>query len=366
MAEFDFILDEAFRESLESDYREIAGSFEAGHMKSVHILAGSIVEAVLVDHLVAASIVSREVGLKMELAPAITMCKEKGIISQRTAELSSVIRGYRNLIHPGRLIRLGERVDRNTAQIAYSLVDIVVDEVAIERRKNYGYTAEQIVSKLTRDSSADAIITHLLKEAPPREIERLLLQVLPKANQERQNDQFSPEHLGAALTVCFRSALKLADAGLTKQVANRFATILRTEDSDVVESYGATFFRGGDLADVAPEYAAMVKQHLLSRLKRDPSLRTFEMLTDIGPHLEPADAVEFVDPIVRIVTAARRNPLVPRATRFFETEVMRTLSAVDTALERRLGDWKKLFQDRLDTAAIERLEPLIGKIGFPF
>src|ERR1043166_4837844 len=51
MGAFDFVSDERFRESLESDYLEIQRCLDAEAWKAVHVLAGSIVEAVLIDYL---------------------------------------------------------------------------------------------------------------------------------------------------------------------------------------------------------------------------------------------------------------------------------------------------------------------------
>ena len=47
---------------------------------------------------------------------------------------------------------------------------MVVREVENKRSENYDYTAEQIVSKIRRDSSADAIIPHSVKAAKPIEL----------------------------------------------------------------------------------------------------------------------------------------------------------------------------------------------------
>jgi len=55
-------------------------------------------------------LVSREQALKMDFGEALNVCKEKKVILSKTAALSSVVKGYRNLIHPGRLIRLNETI----------------------------------------------------------------------------------------------------------------------------------------------------------------------------------------------------------------------------------------------------------------
>src|SRR5688572_58721 len=126
MAYFDYITDPQFRASLESDYKELDSSLAAENWKSAHVLAGSIVEALLIDHIIAEGLAKKEAALKLDLAGAIAKCVDAKVLSQRTADLSSVIRSYRNLIHPGRSIRLNELVDADSARIALSLVGIVI------------------------------------------------------------------------------------------------------------------------------------------------------------------------------------------------------------------------------------------------
>ncbi len=53
MLSFDFISGEDFRISLENDYKELNDAMQVEAWKAVHVLAGSIIEAVLVDYLFA-------------------------------------------------------------------------------------------------------------------------------------------------------------------------------------------------------------------------------------------------------------------------------------------------------------------------
>jgi hypothetical protein len=92
--------------------------------KAAHVLSGSIVEAVLVDHLLGIGY-SKKDPLAMTLEAPIDAGKAEGILSDKAADLSSVIRGYRNLIHPGRVLRLGETVDEEGARIAEALVSLM-------------------------------------------------------------------------------------------------------------------------------------------------------------------------------------------------------------------------------------------------
>ena len=69
---FDFVIDDDFRACLESDYNELEMTIAAECWKAAHVLAGSIVEAILVDYLYASDYKTR-VGkdpLKLDLVPS--------------------------------------------------------------------------------------------------------------------------------------------------------------------------------------------------------------------------------------------------------------------------------------------------------
>src|SRR5712692_1500302 len=156
---FDFISDEDFRASLEADYHELELCMKAGAWKAVHVLAGSIIETILLDYLVATDYPKRSSTKlsEMKLFEIIDICKRERILTNKSADLAHVIREYRNLIHPEKLRRLGETADENGAVVAQALVRMVVEDVAARRRELYGYTAEQLVTKIVRDPSVTPI-----------------------------------------------------------------------------------------------------------------------------------------------------------------------------------------------------------------
>lgn len=132
MAAFDFITNEDFRASLEADQAELLSCVEAKAWKAVHVLAGSIIEAVLLDYLIASKYqnLPPEDLLKMDLHKAIDACQAEGVLTGKTAQLSAVIKDYRNLIHPGRSVRLSEKIDENSAHIAQCLLAMILAEIA--------------------------------------------------------------------------------------------------------------------------------------------------------------------------------------------------------------------------------------------
>jgi hypothetical protein len=363
---FDFITDEDFRESLESDFREMVSCIDAEAWKAAHVLAGSIIEAVLIDYIVSVSLSTREQALKMDFGEALTLCRDNKIISSKTADLSSVVKGYRNLIHPGRLIRLNERIDRNSAEVARSLVNIVVGEIEKRKRENYGYTAEQIVAKLMRDSTADVIVSHLLRKTNAIEIERLLLKVLPETYARSLDDE-TPHYALSAFVICFRTAFEQASDELKSRVVGHFAVIFKEESDEVISSYVIPFLRARDLKHIPQEDADLVKQHLFGRLKRNASKQLMQALEGIGSIATSDDIQNFTDPLVRIITTGQEARLKPDAQNLLVQEWNNMPSSIDLLLLNRLDDWITFYRQNDKESLAERVEAIKASIpSFPF
>jgi len=91
MAKFNFIIIPELRQCLESDYKELQACLKAEAWKAVHVLAGSIVEAVLIDALSGTGVDQSKLD-SMELASLIGLAKDEGILADEAADLSTVIR----------------------------------------------------------------------------------------------------------------------------------------------------------------------------------------------------------------------------------------------------------------------------------
>ena len=359
MVDFDFITDDHFRESLQSDYRELRLCMEAGAWKAVCVLAGSIVEAVLVDYLQALGYQSQD-PLKMDLGQVITACQQEGILSDKTVGFTSAIRLYRNLIHPGRAVRLGEVIDENGARIAWPLVAVVVGEVAAHKARTYGPTAEQIVSKVERDPSAISVMRHLLRGAKPIEIERLLLTVLPERYfQLREEASSPPEAVLTSLEECFRSAVGVAASESKVRMAQQYAKILREGDEYRVRVYQTAFFRAKDLVFLPPQDQSLVKEHLLTRLERAfPDLRLLRTLEGMGQFLTPAEVPAFVRGIIRTVlswdTATRETePLREAGLLRLEKEYRWMTPEAKDKMRDSLDSWITASEERANRALAE-------------
>jgi len=166
MSSFDFVSNDTFRTMLERDKREMESCLQAGNYKSVLILAGSIIEAILADFFLVflSDDKTRNTILKSPLHKLISIAVEKNLISERTKDISTVIRNYRNLIHPGKEFRLKERVNKHSANVAANLVEIIIDELRDEFSKKFGYKADAVIDKVRIDPTCGAIFEHMVSQ----------------------------------------------------------------------------------------------------------------------------------------------------------------------------------------------------------
>jgi hypothetical protein len=104
----------------------------------LHILAGSTIEALLLWRLKQedpknlqnkAAINANQLD-RMDLHHLIDVSKIMGIIKTETVTLALLAKGFRNLIHPGRSIRLGEKCNRGTAYTALAALEHVVNNLS--------------------------------------------------------------------------------------------------------------------------------------------------------------------------------------------------------------------------------------------
>lgn len=367
MPTFDYITAKEFRESLEADYAEMKKCFEVRAWKGSQVLAGSIVETLLLDYIVStgnSSRVSKD-PLKMDLAEAISICRSESVLTDRTGDLCSVIRSYRNLIHPGRMVRLGEQPpNRESASIALALVDIITEEISKARRATVGLTAEQILSKLVRDSSSITILKHLLNETHEQQRERLLLELIPSAhlyyeNAEIHQNDNTTDRLGQA----YRIILDSVSTSTKERVAAEFVRILREEDGDRVIAYGSAFFEAGDLKYVSINHRAMVKEHLLGKIGSSHSKESIKIVGGIGEFLEPNDIEKYLDPFIRtFASITTKSSLKELVSASLTTEAMRTSKAVNDAIDKRVNDWIAHYENSKNAHNVAILQKLKEEI----
>jgi hypothetical protein len=134
----DFLPDTDFRDGLRTDISSTTSSLLNHEYKASTVLAGSVVEALLLwalEQTGAAAVAAAapkaptkpfNAWLLGEMILAAYACQ---LISDGTRTQAQLAQNFRNLIHPGRQARLGEKCDRGTALGALSAVERVAADL---------------------------------------------------------------------------------------------------------------------------------------------------------------------------------------------------------------------------------------------
>ncbi|HKQ03877.1 MAG TPA: hypothetical protein VJ464_02000 [Blastocatellia bacterium] len=146
-AELAFITDKDFRDSLRRDVSTAHTALTNGEWKPSTVIAGSVVEALLlwalqqenttditnsVTNLVAAKRLPKSPGndlLNWTLNPLIEVSRDLKVIDNTTADQCRIAKDFRNLIHPGRAERLKINCSRSTALSAVAAMEHVIEDL---------------------------------------------------------------------------------------------------------------------------------------------------------------------------------------------------------------------------------------------
>ena len=365
---FDFVADEEFRRVLESDKDEMRRCAESNAWKAVHVLAGSIIEAVLLDYLVSEGHLDKDASLKKDLGSAIEMAAKQSIISEKVSELASVVKEYRNLVHAGRSIRTREMPDAHSAHIVTNVLEMILTEIGGRKRLNYGYTAEQVASKVERDPSARGILRHLVKDLNERETKRLLQEVVPERysywDGRWEEGEEVPSHLFSMLSMLFRTAYDSADMNVQSEVTSNFVRVLKEESVGVVSTYCLQFFAMSDLRHLKADDAQLVKEHFLEQIRSDQvDDEWIRALSGIGVWIRPEEVNRLVDPLVKIMLHSKARKKMVFSRLFAEYDAMQ--EGVQARVLHRLDAWRGMYEDR-DQARSALITELKQYIDIPF
>jgi hypothetical protein len=378
MINFDFISHDNFRLELESDYKELEACLEKNLYKSVMVLAGSIVEALLVDALVSIDYQasSGKDPLKLELSDAITACKSENLLSQRSADLCSVIRSYRNLIHPGRVVRLQDKATSSSASIAHSLISMIAEEIATKRRMTYGLTAKQLLSKIERDPATLAILPHLLSELPAIENERLVLDLVVKHYFKIDStpalefgSDFEQSELLNRISQCFRTALLQSTDLLKSKAAANYVSVLREGSEYEVKTYDKSFFRSSDCKYIATQHLPMVLEHIIAAMKSDMDELDVKYIEGVEIFFLTEDVAKWLDPMIQFITTESRNRIKRIAMRkYVESLSFTAQEPLKAKINDRLRNWHNHFvgYKRVEAAKIVSELELLFSEDLPF
>jgi hypothetical protein len=137
-----FISDLDLRAELHRDISEVERALQNGEWKGATVLAGSVVEALLLwalqNRKTAAEVTAAATTLKIskpqierwDLAELTPVAHALGLITERAKTAADQAREFRNLIHPGRSQRLALKCDRATALLAAGALEAVLSDLS--------------------------------------------------------------------------------------------------------------------------------------------------------------------------------------------------------------------------------------------
>jgi hypothetical protein len=145
--ELTFIQPSDFRESLRIDLSAANRALTNAEWKAATIIAGSVIEALLlwalqqedsvkvmtaINTLLSNGVLKQRAHTDLErwnLHEYLEVAAEIGVIRAETADQARLAKDFRNLIHPGRAARLGQACNRGTALSAMAAVEHVVQDL---------------------------------------------------------------------------------------------------------------------------------------------------------------------------------------------------------------------------------------------
>ncbi|HSW50151.1 MAG TPA: hypothetical protein VLH09_08250 [Bryobacteraceae bacterium] len=278
---------------------------KAGAWKAAHVLAGSLIHSALVAHLTASGEAGEEESLRMPFSGLLDLCRARQVLSPRTLDLAVFIRPYADLLSANGGVRLSAVTDETSARIAQALLEIVINEIASHQREMFRHNADRIVAKLQSDPCSSAIIPHLIGRISRVELERLLLDLIPKAYFETA--KLAAPEAGERLRLleqCYRAAFDASPLDLKAAVSRRFVQVVENESEYVVQCYEGSFFRGSDLSFLDPEGRALILAHFLAGLEKTVTLALVRSSAGIGEFLVTEEDVRafFVPLVLRLLS----------------------------------------------------------------
>ncbi len=136
--QFSFISNSDLKTIIERDYEEIQRAFISNCWKSVIILCGGIIEAILTDLLLS----NKTIAITAKSAPEendithwdfsklIDVAVELKLVSSGMQKLSHPLREYRNLVHPSNEIRNQLSFNTEEAKIAIEVLHILYRDLS--------------------------------------------------------------------------------------------------------------------------------------------------------------------------------------------------------------------------------------------
>lgn len=144
--DFDFVSDPALRKILTDDFVETQRAFMVGAFKASAILAGGLIEGMLLDTIRKPEIVTRdkyqsavakfpkvEDGVnwdKVSLSHLLAAARELGLMDEAAGRMAEGARDFRDTVHPNAELRQGIRAKLEEAELLLALTKLIYRQLS--------------------------------------------------------------------------------------------------------------------------------------------------------------------------------------------------------------------------------------------
>lgn len=295
--DLEFVASDEVRAILRQDLAELEGVHADGRYKSTLVLAGAIVEGVLLDRLESlcaeGSYKPSAELQKLPLGPLIAEAESAGVLAGRLLAACKGLQDYRNVLHPGNEVRTNNLRDSSDADQAVATTRQVL--VQLGRAHTQAVEeARRIVAQARDAPEAVPLLRRAIDDAAPPVLERLMLIELPAAEEQERAiervDDVLDDARRNAYAQAYRWCMHRVPDAVRKRVMSRYAAWRRSVSDARRDRFELAFLRIEDLAFLESAESAATVEHLVGRIGRDPDLAAMALTAGIGALLTGRDA----------------------------------------------------------------------------
>jgi hypothetical protein len=302
------IRDPELRKLVRSDCDEFDTAYDKYLLKACLVLAGSITEGLLLNYLEiigycpSKGLTTRE----MSLGAMLKACVDAGDLSTDAEKLCGVLKEYRDLVHPGRVLRERLKPDYSQRDVAKQAVERVVSDMVHAAWRRREWAAESIFHDALGSQMggvpSERVVRLGINRLSEEQLDRLVVEVIPQQMHEtsgesaRGND-FDCETL-LACRVCLEAAWPRASH--ETRVAAAAALAKSIEWGAALEEAGTS---DGLISDVLeylePAVRNLVLDETVANMASQLDRGARPNIKGLAQYLRSKDVQRFVTPLAR-------------------------------------------------------------------
>lgn len=301
------IRDPELRKLVRSDCDEFDTAYDKHLLKACLVLAGSITEGLLLNYLETIGYCPPK-GLttrEMSLGSMLKACVDAGDLSTDAEKLCGVLKEYRDLVHPGRVLRERLKPDCSQRDVAKQAVERVASDMVHAAWRRSEWAAESIFQNALGSQMggvpSECVVQLGINRLSEEQLDRLVVEVIPQQMHETSGESvdFAYETL-LACRVCLEPAWPRVSH--ETRVAAAAALAKSIEWAAALEEVGAGASDGliNDVLEyLEPAVRNLVLDETIANMASQLDRGVRPNIKGLARYLRSEDVKRFVTPLVR-------------------------------------------------------------------